>query len=140
MPSHSPDPTVPALGVRQPWAELLVRGEKSLEIRSQPTRMRGLIYIYAAQKIATIPAAKEAARTRRIDVSALTLGRIVGTVRLVGCRPAAVEDAPAACVSPTLLAGKYAWEVADPVSLDEPLKVRFLPYGVWFYPFRPRGG
>jgi ASCH domain len=37
-----------ALSVRQPWAELILRGEKTIEYRSQPTKVRGKIYIYAS--------------------------------------------------------------------------------------------
>ena len=32
-----------ALAIQQPWAELILRGIKTLEIRSQPTRQRGTI-------------------------------------------------------------------------------------------------
>jgi hypothetical protein len=38
-----------ALSIRQPWAELILRGDKTVEYRSQPTKIRGRIYIYAAQ-------------------------------------------------------------------------------------------
>lgn len=37
-----------ALSVRQPWAELILSGEKTVEIRSQITKIRGRVYSYAA--------------------------------------------------------------------------------------------
>jgi len=135
-----PDPELPALGVRQPWAELIVSGRKSLEIRSRPTRVRGTIYIYSSKKVAEYPAAAEAAAAAGVDLSAATKGRIVGTVELTGCRPTSVGDARASCVPAEMLRDRYAWEFANPVRFEEPLRVRFLPYGVWFYPFRPRSG
>jgi predicted transcriptional regulator len=41
---------VRALSVRQPYAELIMRGEKSVEYRSRPTKIRELLYVYAAKK------------------------------------------------------------------------------------------
>jgi len=40
-----------ALSIRQPYAELILRGEKTIEYRSRPTRIIGEpFYIYAAKK------------------------------------------------------------------------------------------
>ena len=39
-----------ALSIRQPYAELILRGEKTIEYRSRPTRIIGeRFYIYAAR-------------------------------------------------------------------------------------------
>src|SRR5687768_18607703 len=39
-----------ALSIRQPWAELILRGVKKIEYRSRPTRLIGeRFYIYAAK-------------------------------------------------------------------------------------------
>ena len=46
--SH-PDPNLIALGIRQPWAELILRGVKTIEVRSRDTDVRGPIYIYATR-------------------------------------------------------------------------------------------
>jgi len=46
-----------ALGIQQPWVELILRGVKTLEIRSQPTRQRGTIYLYASKRPSALPAA-----------------------------------------------------------------------------------
>ena len=40
--------TFKALSIRQPWAELNLRGDKTVESRSQITKIRGRVYIYAA--------------------------------------------------------------------------------------------
>src|SRR3954466_12012096 len=42
---------VRALSIRQPWAELILRGVKTVEYRSRPTRVVGeRFWIYAAKK------------------------------------------------------------------------------------------
>jgi ASCH domain len=41
---------VPALSVRQPWAELIVSGRKTIEVRSWTCAYRGRIWIHAAQR------------------------------------------------------------------------------------------
>ncbi|WP_160167073.1 ASCH domain-containing protein [Rhodopirellula baltica] len=37
-----------ALSVRQPWAELILRGHNTVEFRSQITKIRGRVYVYVA--------------------------------------------------------------------------------------------
>jgi hypothetical protein len=137
MPVH-PDHERPALGIRQPWAELILRGEKTIEVRTLPTNVRGPIYLYTSKVLADIPAARSAIARHRLDVDSLIRGRLVGTVEIVDSRPCTPRDAAAACVPVKLLAGKQAWVLTSPHRLKEPLPVRFLPYGVWFYPFRRR--
>jgi len=132
------DPDRIALGIQQPWAELILRGIKTLEVRSQPTRQRGTIYLYASKRASQLPAASVAARRHDIDVESLAFGVLVGTVNLIGCRPCRPRDNQAACVPPHLLTGQFAWDLAEPRRLAAPLTVRFLPYGVWFYPFKRR--
>ena len=41
---------VTALSVRQPYAELILRGAKKIEYRSRPTKTSGRVYVYAAKK------------------------------------------------------------------------------------------
>ena len=137
--SH-PDPNLIALGVRQPWAELILRGIKTVEVRSQDTNVRGPIYVYAAKQAADTDAAREAARAHRLDVAELPRGVLVGTVEIERSGPALAEHATPACVPPEVLDGRYGWHLRRPERLETPLAVRFLPYGVWFYPFKRRNG
>ena len=127
-----------ALGIRQPWAELILRGVKTIEIRSQDTAQRGTIYVYAAKKFADIPAADRAVETHKLDVESLPRGLIVGTVDIVASRPCQPSDSNAACVPRSYLTGQFAWELANATLFEEPMTVRFLPYGVWFYPWKRR--
>lgn len=133
-----PDPDLIALGIRQPWAELILRGIKTIEVRSLPTNVRGPIYLYTGKLFADIPAAQTMCELHRLDRSELIRSRIIGTVEITDSRPCTADDAAAACVPPELLRGKQAWCLANPVRFEEPLQPRFLPYGVWFYPFKRR--
>ncbi|MBX3438465.1 MAG: ASCH domain-containing protein [Planctomycetaceae bacterium] len=135
-----PDRDLIALGIRQPWAELILRGIKSIEVRSLPTNVRGTIYLYAGQHFADIPHADIMVAQHGLDADRLPRSLILGTVDIVDCRPCATADATAACVPASMLEGKYGWRLTNPVRLDEPFKPRFLPYGVWFYPFKRRNG
>jgi hypothetical protein len=132
------DPEIVALGVRQPWVELILRGVKTIEIRSQDTRVRGTIYLYSSKKFSELPAALDVARRHDIDFSSLPTGLLVGSVEISATRLARVRDALASCVPANLLAQQFAWELRNPLRFGQPVPVRFLPYGVWFYPFRRR--
>lgn len=137
-PISHPDRELIALGIRQPWAELILRGIKTIEVRSLPTRAPRTVYLYTSQKLADIPAARDALTKHRLDPQSLELGLIVGTVEIVECRPCTPADADAASVPAELLRGQNAWRLENPVRLNEPMRPRFLPYGVWFYPFQRR--
>jgi hypothetical protein len=128
-----------ALAVQQPWAELLLRGVKTLEIRSTAARIRGPIYLYASRRLSSLPDAAEAAARWGLSLSSLPQGVVVGAATLVEIRLARADDAAAACLSTRALTGKFAWRFADPEPFDLPLPARCLPYGIWFYPFRRQG-
>lgn len=127
-----------ALGVRQPWAELILRGEKTIEVRSRDTAIRGPIYLYASKRLADHPDARVAIEHFRLDRSALVLGRLIGTVEIIDTAACEPRDAAAACVSKDTLEGQFGWKLANPDRLKEPIVPQFLPYGVWFYPFQRR--
>ena len=138
MSGSHPNKDMIALGVRQPWAELILRGVKTVEVRSQPTNVRGPVYVYSSKKLSEIDPAEQAVRNHGIAVELLPFGVIVGTVDIVDSRTCRSRDAAAACVPKSYLKGQFAWRLENPTRFDEPLTVRFLPYGVWFYPFRRR--
>lgn len=127
-----------ALGIRQPWVELILRGVKTLEIRTQPTRVRGAIYVYASKTVASTPDATAAIARHEVSWADDCHQRLVGTIEITGCRPTTPADAEAACLAAESLEGLYAWTLANPKRLETPQKPRFLPYGVWFYPYRRR--
>jgi molybdopterin converting factor subunit 1 len=74
-----------ALSVKQPWAALLVHGQKTLEIRSWPTRRRGRVLIHAAQ----IPDEREYAWSLvppELKEATELRGGIVGAGEITACR------------------------------------------------------
>jgi hypothetical protein len=133
-----PDPEIIALGVRQPWVELILRGIKTIEVRSQDTRVRGTIYLYSSKKFSDLAAAADAAQVHGLDCPSLPKGLLVGSVEIATTRPAVASDAGSSCVPATFLKQQFAWELTNPKRFRQPLPIRFLPYGVWFYPFRRR--
>ena len=49
--------TVPALSIRQPWAELILRGVKRVELRSWHTHYRGPLWIHTGRRVDSAAAA-----------------------------------------------------------------------------------
>lgn len=131
-----PDPHLPALGIRQPWAELILRGIKTIEVRSQDTARRGPIYVYSSKKTDNRPAARLATEKFDLDLTALPTGVVVGVVTIADSRPTCADDEIASCVPADILEGCFGWHLRGPLRFAKPLDVTFLPYGVWFYPWR----
>src|SRR5262249_50502135 len=88
-----PELMVRALTVRQPWANKIVSGEKTVECRSRSTAHRGLLGIHASKN--------------RCPECAGPYGAIVGTVRLVHCYQNAL--------------GQWCWVLEDAQRLAEPI-------------------
>lgn len=105
-----------ALSVRQPYAELILRGRKKIEYRTASTRIRERVYIYASQT----PGAADDFSKLGLEPGDLPTGVIVGTVEIVGC---------------TRVRGKYHWRLARPKRLARSRKPRGRPQPVWFHPF-----
>jgi hypothetical protein len=72
-----------ALSVRQPYAELIMCGDKKWEYRSKRCNLRGRIYIYAGKKPPKDE--KDAARVKA-HPGKFPTGVIVGSVEIVGCK------------------------------------------------------
>jgi len=66
-----------ALSVRQPWAELVLRGEKGMLLRTWTTSHRGPLAIHAPRKIK-----REACTHWELDPDALATGVVLGVVEL----------------------------------------------------------
>lgn len=138
MPDFVPEPERLALGIRQPWAELIIRGEKSVEVRNQNTTVRGTIYVYSAKLVSNHPCARDAIDRFGLDLDALPRGVLIGTVNLDDSRPAnPALDAESALLTADALRQQYAWSVSGPSRFETPVSLNRRPYGIWFYPFRP---
>ncbi len=127
-----------ALGIQQPWGELILQGTKTVEVRNVPVGMRTTIYLYSSRKLSSLADAITAATSNDIDIQTLSRGHVVGSVDIVDCQPCTPEDVAAASVSWELMEGKYSWKLENPVRCTPPIEPTYLPYGMWFYPFKTR--
>ncbi len=128
-----------ALSLTQPWAELVVLGEKQWETRSWRTSFRGRIAIHAAKKF---PAwAIELAQSRYfVDVKnspiKMPLGVIVGSVEIIAMQS---TDAMLDVLGHKEIAfgdyhaERWAWQLSEPIMLDEPIPCRGA-LGLWEVP------
>jgi len=112
-----------ALSVRQPFAELILSGDKVIEYRTRRTHIRGRVYLYASKT----PGPAERFADAGYERGDLHCGVIVGTVEVVDC----VEDTD----------GDFEWHLANPHRLRVPLSVRGTPQPGFFWPFgQPMAG
>lgn len=65
------------LSLKQPYAELIVSGRKTIELRKWNTKYRSLFLIHASKTINN-----EACKVYNIDISSLITGAIVGSAQL----------------------------------------------------------
>jgi len=128
-----------AFGIQQPWAELILRGIKTIEIRTLTVRPGGPFYLYASKQASKSAYAVEAAMRAGLELENLPRGVLVGTCHVQECRPATSEDETAACVPEEVLQGKQAWILGSVSRLESPQPILNPPFGMWFYPFAQRG-
>jgi hypothetical protein len=130
-----------ALSIRQPYAEMILRGIKTIEYRSRPTRIIGeRFFIYASK--GKPPAAQTATGVWSRDLSMpkdqpppawmlelwelvrrgeLPTGVIVGSARIEHVTQGSDN--------------LYEWHLADVERAAEPRKPSLRPQPVWFRPF-----
>ena len=69
------------LSVCQPFAELIIQGRKTIELRKWNTKFRGEFLVHAAKNILI-----EDCRRMKISQSSITTGAIIGKVNLVNVK------------------------------------------------------
>jgi hypothetical protein len=111
-----------ALSFRQPWAELVLQGRKTMDVRTYTTDYRGRIAIHAAQQVE-----REAALAHDLHPDSLPTGGVVGTVEVVDIIPLD-EDHYAQHVDDHLAGRSYrpgmvGWVLAAPERLPEMIAV-----------------
>lgn len=124
-----------ALSVRQPWAELILLGHKTIEVRSRRTNLRERVFIYAGLNRIEPQEEDRIAREYEIEVDDLPRGVLVGTVEIVGCRLLEGDDSQAACFEITVSHGFYGWLLARPRRAESLLKPKNQPQPMFFNPF-----
>lgn len=105
-----------ALSIRQPYAERILRGVKTVEYRTRPTSIRERVYIYASLT-AGWPKDFDSMGLAPGD---LPTGVLVGTVEISDC-----SGEP----------GDYKWHLKSPKRLKRKLRPRKQPQPGWFRPF-----
>jgi len=92
------------ISVRQPWANLIASGKKTIETRTWRTRYRGTLAIASSKKPAIYPA-----------------GFVVCVAELVDCRPMTPADADfAGC---DWYEGAWAWVLKN-IRPVEPVRIK----------------
>ena len=96
--------SIKALSVKQPWANLIAEGAKTIETRTWATRYRGPLLICSSKYPKIEP-----------------YGCGICLVELVGCRPMVPEDETAACCK--VYRRAYSWLLRNPRPFVKPFKV-----------------
>jgi ASCH domain-containing protein len=97
-----------ALSIRQPWANLICAGQKTVEVRSWQTDYRGPLVICAGLSVDS-----QAAIVHDVDIQ--PIGSTICLVQLVDIRPLQRSDTKAAMVPPEFhTTGQFAWCLARP--------------------------
>jgi len=119
--AESADKSLRALSVRQPWAELIMLGDKEIEYRNYPTDVRGVVYIYASATRYPVEDEQQMQSESGLDLDSLPRGVIAGTVEVYDCQQG--TD------------GGYEWLLRNPSRLVNPFKPKRKPEPAWFFPF-----
>ena len=93
--------TIKALSVKQPAANKIAAGVKTIEVRTWPTKYRGPILVVSSKTPNTDPA-----------------GCALAVVDLVDCQPMREEHTEGACCQ--LYPECYSWILENPVSMNVP--------------------
>lgn len=120
-----------ALTVLQPWAQLLVLGEKRYETRSWSTGYRGPLLIHAGRRFiehvrelcATEPF-YSALQKHGVNINYMTKGAILGQAELVDCIPSdqlRFEGKDPEEAFGDFRVGRYAWRIENPQAFPEPI-------------------
>lgn len=125
-----------ALTLWQPWATLIVNGDKHIETRGHKTNIRGRVAIHAAKVnkaklFLSLPMPiKEhfyKSGIRLVDV--LPRGKVLGTVEIIGCLPieelyGTVHDTPKERAFGDWNSGRYGWILRNPILFEEPVPAK----------------
>lgn len=122
------------LTIMQPWASLIMQGNKMFEFRSWKTNYRGELLIHAGKSID-----KEAmVRLKKYISTDMPFGKIIGKVNLVDCiktSPDFFEERQKEnkdIYSKSIFKEEYAWKLEDIEKFDIPIEEKGK-LGLWNY-------
>ncbi|MGK5085373.1 ASCH domain-containing protein [Bdellovibrionota bacterium FG-1] len=117
-PEAKADDRMRAISIRQPYVEGILRGTKRFEYRSRPTKIRGVVYLYASMS----PGPEEFWKKLKVSPGDLPTGVIVGTVEIVDCKYFEEDEC-------------YGYALKNPKRFEKALKAKNHPQPCWFFPF-----
>jgi hypothetical protein len=126
MPNHEQvegNSMMKALSFRQPWAELVLQGRKTMDLRTYRTEHRGPLAIHASKTVE-----REACLRHGLDPDSLNTGGIVGVVELADVLSLTEADYEAHLAEH--LAGRpfrepmYGWVLSEPQRLPQMIPAR----------------
>lgn len=110
---------IKALSVRQPWANLIVEGYKTMDLRTWSTTHRGPLAIYASLEVE-----KDACKLHGVDIKTLTTGAVIGIVDLTDVIPLTKksyeENQEKHLAGRNYREGMFGWVLKNPRPLDPP--------------------
>lgn len=133
---------VDVITVQQPYAELLMLGEKKFLMRAWRTSFRGELYIHASdvRDWGALDLCDDDEHLRRAipDRKKLIFGMIVGKVTVVGVAKWQTEDEhnQSVCENHAATYRGFSWIVENPVRLDTPVRVPGGHPGIWDFELR----
>lgn len=114
------------LTIKQPWATLIMQGDKRFEFRSWKTSYRGDLLIHAGKGID-----KEAMkRLKKYLPSDMPLGKILGRVKLVDCIKMSPEfknmllKENSDIYTKSSFSENYGWQVEDVEVFSKPIDAK----------------
>lgn len=94
-----------AISVRQPWANMIASGVKTIETRTWPTKYRGRVLIVSSKKPNIHPA-----------------GCAVAVATIIDCVKMTPDHEEFACCD--VYPGAWAWMLEDIKKIDDPFPVK----------------
>jgi predicted transcriptional regulator len=112
------------LSLKQPYAELLVSGKKTIEVRKWNTKFRGRFLVHASKNIN-----EEACKRLKIDQTKFVTGSIIGKANLYdiisyGSKNSFLKDKNKHFASSNYNKPKYAFLVNQTKRFDIPIPIR----------------
>ena len=112
------------LSLKQPFAELLVLGKKTIELRPWNTRFRGEFLVHASKR-----PDEAACSTMGFDAAAITRGAVVGKAFLYDVKKYKdcaefLADRDKHLATEAYIGSRYGFLIRDGVKFDNPIPAR----------------
>jgi len=128
--------TMRALSIRQPYAELILRGIKTVEYRTRATRIIGeRFHIYASKTPASRPIWSEDLQVGRPPKWMIELAEQIGLMEPDALLPTGVIVGSAVIEKVTQNDDLFEWHLIEVERATRPRRPAKHPQTVWFKPF-----